>query len=389
MTSKLEKLLNKGCSLTTSKKIRSGQLIRIKGTLSIVLVNKPVIIAAIFFEFQEIQPLTCQIFRGVMMLPLIDLIQSSVSNKSFEYQENHTGVHGWLRNRKGNIFYIERGATATASISILSGTEIQVSIPYSAYYERQIYWGLQNEYQTEPHGPRGRYNCKVSFIPFINIQFLGISDFGPVNDPGHDSNVMTVRGLEKHIIPNLHNSLRNHGGIENELLDLHNKLTTKFKELTNSDPSKNVKYEFHAEVVLFIESNNGNVIGQVKNEDFMGDTYHGPKYDQKGSQIQFIDTAQEGSKPTFTQHIYSAEQKQTLAEAAKEIQNLLKQLEATNPAATEGEKIAYVNDKTTPSLKSRFVGALEAGGEAAIEEFLDNPYVNIGKAIVKGWIKPE
>ena len=84
-----------------------------------------------------------------------------------------------------------------------------------------------------------------------------------------------------------------------------------------------------------------------------------------------------------------SEQKQTLAEAAAEIQRLLKQLEQTNPNITEAEKVAYVNDETTPSFKRRVVGALQAGGEAAIEEFLDNPYVNVGKAVVKGWMKPE
>jgi hypothetical protein len=84
-----------------------------------------------------------------------------------------------------------------------------------------------------------------------------------------------------------------------------------------------------------------------------------------------------------------SEPKQTLAQAAVEIQQLLKQLEQVNPTATEAEKIAYVNDETTPSLKRRAVGALQAGGESAIEEFLDNPYVNVGKAIVKGWLKPE
>ncbi|MEK0187432.1 hypothetical protein [Microcoleus anatoxicus] len=312
------------------------------------------------------------------MNQLIDLIQSSVSNKSFEYQENHTGVHGFLRNRKGNIFYIERGATGTASISILSGTEIQVSIPYSAYYERQIYWGFGNEYRTETHGTRGTSNYKVSLIPFINIQFLGISDFGPVNDPGHDSNVMTVRGLEKHIIPNLHTSLKNHAGIENELLDLYNMLTTKYKELTNYDPSKKVEYVIHAKFVQIIESNNGNVIGQVKIEDFMGDTYN---VDQAGAVGKYA--------RSDNNKFFHSEQKQSLTEAAKEIQKLLKQLEATNPTATEGEKIAYINDETTPSFKRRVVGALEAGTEAAIGEFFDNAYVNVVKATVKGWIKPE
>ncbi|MEL7067079.1 MAG: hypothetical protein AAGN15_00330 [Cyanobacteria bacterium J06581_3] len=84
-----------------------------------------------------------------------------------------------------------------------------------------------------------------------------------------------------------------------------------------------------------------------------------------------------------------SEQKKSLAEAAKEIQKLLQQLEETNPNATEIEKVDYVNDETSRGFKRRVVGALQAGGEAAIEEFLDNSYVNIGKALVKGWIKPE
>lgn len=89
------------------------------------------------------------------------------------------------------------------------------------------------------------------------------------------------------------------------------------------------------------------------------------------------------------QNINLSEQKKTLAEAADEIQQLLKHLEATNPNATEADKIAYVNDETTPSFKRRVIGALQAGSETAIEEFLDNSYVNVGKSIVKGWLKPE
>ncbi|MCC3531426.1 MAG: pentapeptide repeat-containing protein [Microcoleus sp. PH2017_22_RUC_O_B] len=88
-------------------------------------------------------------------------------------------------------------------------------------------------------------------------------------------------------------------------------------------------------------------------------------------------------------HFHQSMQNPTLAEAAAEIQKLLKQLEVTNPVATEAEKIAYVNDKTAPSFKSRIVSALQAGGETAIEEFLDNSYVNVVKDAVMGWINPE
>ena len=90
-----------------------------------------------------------------------------------------------------------------------------------------------------------------------------------------------------------------------------------------------------------------------------------------------------------TQHNYSSEQQQTLAEAAAEIQKLLQQLEQNNPDATPEQQQAYVNAAIPPSIKQRCASALKAGGETAIEEFLDNPYVNVGKAVVKAWIKPE
>lgn len=82
------------------------------------------------------------------------------------------------------------------------------------------------------------------------------------------------------------------------------------------------------------------------------------------------------------------EQKQTLAEAAKEIQNLLRQLERANPTASEDEQITYINDETTPSFKRRVAGALKEAGEAAIDEFiLENKYLKVIKAAAKGWVQ--
>lgn len=98
---------------------------------------------------------------------------------------------------------------------------------------------------------------------------------------------------------------------------------------------------------------------------------------------------QDNARQQVNQYNYTSESKQTLAEAAEEIQKLLKQLEKTNPNATVEQKSTYVNVAISPTLKSRCISALQAGGEIAVEEFLDNPYVNVGKAIVKGWIKPE
>ncbi|MFO0097394.1 MAG: hypothetical protein ACK52E_04905 [Aphanizomenon sp.] len=80
-------------------------------------------------------------------------------------------------------------------------------------------------------------------------------------------------------------------------------------------------------------------------------TYHkGSKYDQSYSNIQFVDTAESGSKVIFDQDNYTPEQqKQKLKKAEEEIQKLLKQLEETNPSATKEQQISHTEDNTTVS----------------------------------------
>ena len=82
-----------------------------------------------------------------------------------------------------------------------------------------------------------------------------------------------------------------------------------------------------------------------------------------------------------------SERKQPLAEAAVEIQQLLMQLEKSNPTATEEEKVAYVNDETPADVKSRVASALKAGSISAVDTLVDNsPFSNFAKAIVEGLI---
>ena len=119
----------------------------------------------------------------------------------------------------------------------------------------------------------------------------------------------------------------------------------------------------------------------------MSDTFNN---DLKGANIaNFANQVKDNATQQANQYNYASPEKQTLTEAAAEIQKLLQQLEQTNPTATPEQQEAYVNAAIPPTLKQRCVGALKAGGETAIEEFLDNPYVNVGKAVVKAWIKPE
>lgn len=82
---------------------------------------------------------------------------------------------------------------------------------------------------------------------------------------------------------------------------------------------------------------------------------------------------------------YTSQEKQSLAEAAAEIQKLLKQLEQTNPTATEAQKEAFVSAGIVSTKKERLINALKEGGKGAIEEFLDNPYLNVAIRIIEGW----
>ncbi|NEO32864.1 MAG: hypothetical protein F6K36_21060 [Symploca sp. SIO3C6] len=119
----------------------------------------------------------------------------------------------------------------------------------------------------------------------------------------------------------------------------------------------------------------------------MSDSYRS-KYDQRHSQNSFVDATQSGGKQEFRaiQNNYAPEQKQTLAEAAAEIQRLLKQLEETNPNATDTEKAAFVKLSMPANTRQRLVSALQAGGKEALKEFLDNPYLTLPDLKVRGFL---
>jgi hypothetical protein len=91
---------------------------------------------------------------------------------------------------------------------------------------------------------------------------------------------------------------------------------------------------------------------------------------------------------------YTPEQKQNLAEAAAEIQQLLQQLEQNYPTNTPLEREAVVKEalkqiESNPTFKARVIGALKAGGTEALKELVDNPLINILIAALEGWQNAE
>ena len=117
----------------------------------------------------------------------------------------------------------------------------------------------------------------------------------------------------------------------------------------------------------------------------MSDTFNN---DLKGANIaNYANKVEGNARQQANQNIYASEQKQTLAQAAEEIQKLLKQLEQDNPNPTEDQQIEHLNDETTPKFKRKVVAALKAAGDTAIDEFLENSYVKVGKAAIMGWVE--
>ncbi|NER03238.1 MAG: hypothetical protein F6K17_11695, partial [Okeania sp. SIO3C4] len=86
----------------------------------------------------------------------------------------------------------------------------------------------------------------------------------------------------------------------------------------------------------------------------------------------------------------TTEQKQTLAEAAKEIQNLLQQLSKTDYSSNPTNDLEIATQaiqeiEKNPSMKSRIITTFREAGKEAFKELIDHPAVNILMAAIEGW----
>ena len=85
---------------------------------------------------------------------------------------------------------------------------------------------------------------------------------------------------------------------------------------------------------------------------------------------------------------------QNLAQAAKDIKQLLEQLDQDYDSTTASGQ-AMIGAKTVeaietnPTLKARVINALKEGGATALEEAIDHPAVKPVVAMVKGFIDAE
>ncbi|MCC5601297.1 pentapeptide repeat-containing protein [Nostoc favosum] len=91
---------------------------------------------------------------------------------------------------------------------------------------------------------------------------------------------------------------------------------------------------------------------------------------------------------------YAAGVPQSLAEAAAEIQLLLKQLEQTYPTTTTSQQMVVAAEainriESNPTLKKRVINAVKEGGLAAFEKAIDNPAGAFIVGAIKGWQEVE
>ncbi|WP_293080886.1 hypothetical protein [Moorena sp. SIO4A1] len=137
-------------------------------------------------------------------------------------------------------------------------------------------------------------------------------------------------------------------------------------------------------------SHNTNTSGDNYNNNIQGDYVQG---DKENTIIQTNSSLGVGltQGPTNIHKISvntKEPQSQSLAQAAAEIQQLLQQLEQSNPTATEAQQEAFVSAAIEATKKERLINALKEGGQGAVEEFLDNPYLNVVIRIIEGWRNP-
>ena len=116
-------------------------------------------------------------------------------------------------------------------------------------------------------------------------------------------------------------------------------------------------------------------------------------YDLRGSKFGGGFAVRDQTGGTLYDYSTNSEAKQNLAEAAQEIQQLLKHLEQSNPTETTVNQMAFATQaieviKNRPTLKQRVIGVLKSAGTEAFKEAINHPVTNILVAGFQGWIEP-
>jgi len=103
----------------------------------------------------------------------------------------------------------------------------------------------------------------------------------------------------------------------------------------------------------------------------------------------FANEVKDQARQQANQYVHNPE-KQSLVEAAKEIQTLIDQLAQRYPTTTMPEKVGFASAivqqiDTNPSLSDRILSASKVGGTAALGQFLNHPVSSFVIAAIEDW----
>ena len=103
----------------------------------------------------------------------------------------------------------------------------------------------------------------------------------------------------------------------------------------------------------------------------------------------FANEVKDQARQQANQYVHNSE-KQSLVEAAKEIQTLIDQLAQIYPTTTMPEKVGFASAivqqiDTNPSLSDRILSASKVGGAAALGQFLNHPVSSFVIAAIEDW----
>ncbi|MCT7963548.1 pentapeptide repeat-containing protein [Laspinema sp. D1] len=158
-----------------------------------------------------------------------------------------------------------------------------------------------------------------------------------------------------------------------EQIELYRQNNTDFKEI--------IKYLSHKPIYV-----NTKVIGYSQGDA----TMTGDRNIQTGRDYRETTLNDQSQYAERDINNYSAEQRQTLAEAAAEIQALLEQLEKTYPPDTTTGKMRIATEAIATidqdlKLSARVLSALMAGGTGALDSLLNHPAASFVIAALGDW----
>jgi ABC-type amino acid transport substrate-binding protein len=342
----------------------------------------------------ELQELKFGVLKGTTTKTLVEIIYPSLINKNFVLlNESKDGINKLLNEEIYAYFNDElilrvrlkqlQSQNTTDKYSILPqllSHEQYGIVVYNISDEKnkQLLTDINNLLKKSEIGKFGSTKIKIFNNPYFQEFISSVSDKQP------DNNLMYALVLVSAIVMII---LIIWSQNKNISFIINSYFSRRRTQLNSPNPYADSLKTQSLQSTLPIQVINNNHFSP-KNDNHQGDHMSERKtqINQNNSSIGVGYSEQvEASQLAANIHNYAPEQ--DLAQAAAKIQELLKQLEKSNPTATQQEKQAFVTAAIPQEEKSRILRTLQAGGEKALEKLLNNPYVDVTMAIVKEWQK--